>query len=119
MDISDQDEFIQILNSLGIQNIDIFFSKCFIFYEGASEFNFFESIYYKKNTSLIEKKFIRQINCEGIDKVAIFVDNFIKIIGENVRIIAVVDKDYELLPKTKSIIDKLSARFTSITLIKL
>ncbi len=119
MNITDQSEFIQIINSLGIQNIDIFFSKCFIFYEGASELNFFSHIHYKKNASLIEKKFIRQINCEGIDNEAIFIENFIKIIWENVKVISVVDKDYELRSKTKYIIDKLNSHFSGITLIKL
>ena len=112
----DADDFNKTLYSLWIQNIDIFFSKHFLFYEWETELNFFSKAYYKKYSDSIEKKFIRQINCEWIDNEAIFMDNFCSIIWNDVKIIWVLDKDYEEKRKTKNIIDKLNENFHNVEL---
>lgn len=112
----DADDFNKTLYSLWIQNIDIFFSKHFLFYEWETELNFFSKAYYKKYLDSIEKKFIRQINCGWIDNEAIFMDNFCSIIWNDVKIIWILDKDYEEKRKTKNIIDKLSERFDNVEL---
>lgn len=110
------DDFNKTLYSLGVQNIDIFFSKHFLFYEWETELNFFSKAYYKKYWDSIEKKFIRQINCEWIDNEAIFMRNFCSIIWNDVNIISIVDKDYEEKRKTKNIIDSLNDKFDNFEL---
>lgn len=113
------DDFNEALYNLWIQNIDIFFSKFFLFYEWETELNFFSKAYYKKYWDFIEKKFIRQVNCEWIDNEAIFMKNFSSIIWKDVKIISVVDKDYEEKAKTKNIIDNINQNFDDIKLITL
>jgi len=113
------DDFNKTLYNLWVQNIDIFFSKHFLFYEWKTELNFFSKAYYKKYWDSIEKKFIRQINCEWIDNEAIFMKNFCSIIWNDVNIISIVDKDYEEIAKTKNRIDKLNEKFENIELIPL
>jgi predicted ATP-dependent endonuclease of OLD family len=112
LNLEDLDDFNKTLYNLWIQNIDIFFSKYFLFYEWETELNFFSKVYYKKYWDSIEKKFIRQINCDWIDSEAIFLKNFCTIIWDWVQIISIVDKDYQEKIKTKKIIDGLKSKFT-------
>lgn len=119
MSIDDSESFNTTLYKLWIQNIDIFFAKSFIFYEGETELQFFSHAFYKKFWFSIEKKFIRQIDCGWIDNEAIFLKNFCSIVWKWIRITSVVDKDYSTKTRTKNIIDWLKAEFSDFKLIEL
>lgn len=119
LNLEEAENFNETLYNLWIQNIDIFFSKYFLFYEWKTELNFFSKAYYKKFGNSIEKKFIRQIDCEWIDNEAMFLKNFCSIIWDWVRIISIVDNDYEEKLKTKWIIERLNEKFSNFKLVRL
>lgn len=110
-DLTSPDEFYESIYHLWIQNVDIFFSKYFLFMEWATEEQFFSKAYYKKYLEPIEKKFIKQINCKGISNEWIFMDNFCSIIWDWIKIISIVDNDYTDDSKVTNIINKLNTKF--------
>ena len=109
--LTNPEEFEITIYNLGIQNIDIFFSKYFLFFEWDTEKEFFSRAYQRKYWTTIEKKFVRQIIADWIDNEAIFMANFQRIIWDNISIICVVDSDYIHNRKSKWIIDGMEAKY--------
>lgn len=114
MDVTNPDEFEQTLYALWIQNIDVFFSKYFLFFEWDTEKEFFSKMYYKTKGISIERKFVRQIICEWISNEAIFMQNFIRIIWDNIKMIWVVDSDYTDNNKTKDVINSIEWKYNPL-----
>lgn len=112
--LTSPNDFELTLYNLWIQNIDIFFSKYFVFFEWDTEKEFFSRAYQKKIWTTIEKKFVRQVIADWIDNEAIFMANFQKIIWEKIQIICIVDSDYAENRKSKWIIDSMENKYTPL-----